>query len=39
MRTPHFDLGYYMRFWDKFNSNLYISILKAKEFNKNNESL
>jgi len=32
-----FDLGYAMRFWDKFNTNLYLAIIKAKEANKKNE--
>ena len=31
-----FDLGYAMTQWDKFNSDLYIRVVKAKHASKNN---
>jgi hypothetical protein len=29
-----FDLGYSIRWWDKFNSTLYLTIIRAKQANK-----
>lgn len=34
MPKNHFQLGYAQRYWDKFNVELYLAIIRAKEATK-----